>query len=75
MSSQPEPEETSVEPPPNRSSKSPVNPVVLERINRLGAISLLQVNSSSPIDKRISVADNVVPPPPQGTGVDNILER
>ena len=75
MSSQPEPEETSVEPPPNRSSMSPVNPAVLERINSLGAISLSRVDSSSEISKRTTVADDFVPPPPQKAGVDNILER
>ena len=66
-------EVTAVEPPPNQSSKSPVNPAVLERINSLDAISLSQVDSSSP--KRPVITDDVVPPPPIETGVDNILKR
>ena len=75
MTSQPEPEETSVEPPPNQSSKLPLNPAVLDRINSFGAISISRVNSSSPINRRTSVTDNVVPPPLPGANVDNILNR
>ena len=52
-----------------------MNPAVLEWINSLGAISLSRVDSSSPINKRTVVADDVVPPPPLETGVDNILKR
>ena len=73
MSSQPEPEEISVEPPPNRSSKSSVNPSVWDRINSLDAISITQVDSSSP--KRAVVTDDVVTLPPLEPGVANILEK
>ena len=52
MTSQPEPEKTSVEPPPIQSSNLPLNPAILDRINSFGAISISRVNSSSPIDRR-----------------------
>ena len=75
MTSQLEPEETSVEPPPIQSSNLPLNPAVLDRINSYGAILISWVNSSSPIIRRTSSTDNVVPPPPPGASVDNILNR
>ena len=61
MTSQLEPEETSVEPPPIQSSNLPLNPAVLDRINSYGAISISRVNSSSPIIRKTSAIDNVVP--------------
>ena len=73
MSSQPEPEEISVEPPPNRSSKSSVNPSVLDRINSLDAISITQVDSSSP--ERAVVTDDVIPPSPLEPDLVNILKK
>ena len=75
MTSQPEPEETSVEPPPNQSSQLPLNPAVLDRINSFDAISISRVNFSSPINRRTAVSDNVTPPPLLGANVDNILNR
>ena len=72
MSSQPEPEETAVEPPPNKSSKSPVNPTVWERINSLDAISITQVDSSP---KRAVVTDDDAPPSPLEPGLVDILKR
>ena len=84
MTSQLEPEETSVEPPPSQGSNLPFNRAVLDRIKSYGAISISRVNSSSPIIRRTSeqkssttstATDNVVPPPPPGANVDNILNR
>ena len=72
MSSQPEPEEISVEPPPKRSTKPSVNPSVWDRINSLDAISITQVDSSP---KRAVVTDDVVPLSPLEPGLDNILKR
>ena len=64
--SQPEPEETSLEPPPNQSSLSSA---ILERIKNYESISISRANSPSPI-----TAD-VVSPPPQGAKADNIIEK
>ena len=84
MISQPEPEETSVEPPPIQSSNLPLNPAVLDRINSYGTISISRVNSPSPIIRRTSKKKssttstapvNVVPPPPLGAKVDNIIKK
>ena len=65
--SQPEPEETSVEPPPNRSSN--LNSAILERIKSYGSISISRADSPHP------VTADVVSPPPQGAKVDNIIEK
>ena len=72
VSSQLEPEVTPVEPPPNKSSKSPVNPTVWDRINSLDAISITQVDSSP---KRAVITDDVIPPSPLEPCLVIILKR
>ena len=72
VSSQPEPEVTPVEPPPTKSSKSPVNPTVWDRINSLGAISITPVDSSP---QRAVVTDDDAPPSPLEPGLVDILKR
>ena len=72
MSSQPEPEVTSVEPPPNKSSKSPMNPMVWDWISSLNAISITPIDSSP---KRAVVTDDDAPPSPLEPGLVAILKR
>ena len=55
MSSQPQPEVTPVQPPPIKSSSSSEDPTIWDRINSLGAISIIPVASST---QRAVVADD-----------------
>ena len=72
VSSQPEPEVTPVEPPPTKSSKSPVDPTIWDRINSLGAISITPVASST---QRAVVTDDAAPQSPLAHRIANILQR
>ena len=80
MSSQPEPEVTSVEPPPTKSSKPSVDPTIWDWINSLGAISIFPVDSSTQravvtADAADDDADDDAPPSPLAPGIVNILKR
>ena len=74
VSSQPEPEVTPVEPPPT------VDPTIWDRINSLGAISIIPVASSTQRavvtdDAAEDDADDDAPPSPLAPGIVNILKR
>ena len=80
MSSQPEPEVTSVDPPPTKISKPSVDLTIWDRINSLGAISIFPVDSSTQravvaADAADDDADDDAPPSPLAPGIVNILKR
>ena len=75
MISQPEPEETSVEPPPIQDPEFCLDPAILGRINSYGSISISRAGLSSQVPKETArktnstqptVPNNVVSPPLQG---------
>ena len=66
--SQPNPEETSAEPPPARQPSSGLKPEILDRINKYASISVTrvvpQVPSEPPTDNNPQVVPNDAHPPP-----------
>ena len=66
--SQPNPEETSAEPPPARQSSSGLKPEILDRINKYASISVTrvvpQVPSEPTVDNNPQVVPNDTHPPP-----------
>ena len=63
---------TPVEPPPTKSSKSSVDPMIWDRINSLGAILIIPVDSS--LQRAVVTVDDAQPSP-LVPGIVNILKR